>query len=560
MNYAIIAAGEGSRLTQEGFPHVKPLVRVGNEYLIERLIRIFRANQATAISIIINQHSAELEQWLQAQHFGVEINLIVQSTPSSLHSFGLILSQGSFQECCLTTVDTIFDEEEFARYIRTFQQHPEVDALMACTQYIDDEKPLYLQVDSRERVTAFADDNLSGLSNRVSAGIYCLRHKALQQAAKAIAAGCCRMRNYQRSLIEAGLNVQAYLMGKVIDIDHVADIAKAEAMLSTHPTVPHRAAHAPKLMLALLRDPLFSPGSQEKDAAILHATAALLQQAGYHVDFHSEADFLSQHLCCQAPYPYVLSMARNPRVLGQLMLWQQRGHTVVVNDPHACYQCYRAQQTKALQAAGISIPRSLIVSTAHYDLTAVPWLHDGNFWVKRGDFQTIEPIDVIRTSSRQQATAILANYHQRGITQAVLMEHIDGDVVKFYGVSHSAAAPDAPHWFHHCYPKVDKFGQPVNTTVAYNAFSLTALQREVERAARLLGLDIYGGDAIVDHQGHFFLIDMNDFPSFSACRDEAARHIALHFFRTTEPAQSQTTHIDAPKRRAETVAVESTTL
>jgi dTDP-glucose pyrophosphorylase len=560
MNYAIIAAGEGSRLKQEGFTSVKPLVSVGGEYLIERLIRIFCANQAEEISIIINQQSNELEQWLQSRDFGVKVNLIVKSTPSSLHSFWHILHNSTFHECCLTTVDTIFNEEEFAHYINYFRHHTQIDALMACTQYIDDEKPLYIQVDPQDNITAFADDNLSGLSNRVSAGIYCLREKALQTAEQSIAQGVCRMRNYQRALLENKLNVQSYLLGKVIDIDHVTDIAKAEQMLNEYRELnlahsddaenrTQQPGTAPKLLLVIERDPQFSPGNQDKDAAILHTTTELLQTAGYKAHYQSEEEFLSQPLCCQAPYPYVLTMARNPRVLGQLMLWKQRGHTIIVNDPHACYQCFRVQQTNTLQEAGVSIPPSIIVDTNHIDFGTAEWLQKGTFWVKRGDFQTIEPIDVIRVNSLSEARSVLTNYHKRGITQAVLMKHIVGDVVKFYGISNDEESNNDDtkdssndttncHWFHHFYPKVDKFGQPVNTTVKYNSFDLAALQQEVQRAAKALTLDIYGGDAIVDNQGHFYIIDMNDFPSFSICREEAANHIARRFRQLAEKPQA----------------------
>ena len=37
---------------------------------------------------------------------------------------------------------------------------------------------------------------------------------------------------------------------------------------------------------------------------------------------------------------------------------------------------------------------------------------------------------------------------------------------------------------------------------------------------------IYGGDAVIDEKGKIWFIDFNDFPSFSSCRDQAARAIA----------------------------------
>ena len=39
------------------------------------------------------------------------------------------------------------------------------------------------------------------------------------------------MRNFQRLMISEGLNLKAYPFSKIIDIDHVTDIEKAETFL-----------------------------------------------------------------------------------------------------------------------------------------------------------------------------------------------------------------------------------------------------------------------------------------------------------------------------------------
>jgi hypothetical protein len=39
------------------------------------------------------------------------------------------------------------------------------------------------------------------------------------------------MRNFQRALITDGLKLKAFVMDKVLDVDHQADIEKAEAFL-----------------------------------------------------------------------------------------------------------------------------------------------------------------------------------------------------------------------------------------------------------------------------------------------------------------------------------------
>ena len=45
-------------------------------------------------------------------------------------------------------------------------------------------------------------------------------------------------------------------------------------------------------------------------------------------------------------------------------------------------------------------------------------------------------------------------------------------------------------------------------------------------SADILGLDVYGGDAIISPDGSISMIDMNDWPSFAPVRDEAKKHIA----------------------------------
>jgi hypothetical protein len=44
--------------------------------------------------------------------------------------------------------------------------------------------------------------------------------------------------------------------------------------------------------------------------------------------------------------------------------------------------------------------------------------------------------------------------------------------------------------------------------------------------AAAVGLQVYGGDCIVTVDGAWYMIDFNDWPSFSRCREEAAEAIA----------------------------------
>ena len=230
MDYAIIAAGEGSRLAQEGIKWPKPLVKLNGIALIDRLIDVFLRNNASSINIIVNEQMTDVQDHLKALQLPVPFHLLIKSTPSSIHSFYELSQVWQGEEICLTTVDTIFREEEFSGYIQAFRQEKTLDGLMAVTDYIDDEKPLYVQTNEQLDIVNFLDRS-NGDCRYISGGIYCLRKPAIGVLKKAIDEGMSRMRNYQRQLIAEGLRLKAYPFSKIIDVDHAEDIVKAEAFV-----------------------------------------------------------------------------------------------------------------------------------------------------------------------------------------------------------------------------------------------------------------------------------------------------------------------------------------
>lgn len=230
MKFAILAAGEGSRLAQEGIELPKPLVRVNDEAMIDRLIRIFTENDAEEIVIITNNLTPLTQNHLrELQKQNPKLKVLVKTTPSSMHSFyelHTLIGTGKF---CLTTVDTIFREEEFRKYIDAFKAF-EGDGLMAVTDFIDDEKPLYISTDESMNITGFHDDLKC---KYISGGIYCLNEKAFATLEYCIGNGMSRMRNFQRQLVKDGLQIKAYPFSKILDVDHASDVCKAEAFLKS---------------------------------------------------------------------------------------------------------------------------------------------------------------------------------------------------------------------------------------------------------------------------------------------------------------------------------------
>ncbi len=231
MHYAIIAAGQGSRLAQEGVLKPKPLVELGGTPMVKRLIDIMTRCHAESVSIIVNEFMTEVRQYLSTLELPVPLRVVVKTTPSSMHSFhelSRVLPEGKF---CLTTVDTIFRESDFARYIEAFEADTTHDGMWAVTPFIDDEKPLYVDVDPSMRITAFRDQSFDG-ARYVSGGIYAMTHRAFGVLDRCIDQGVARMRNFQRALVEAGFNLQAYSIDKIVDVDHAADIATAERFIN----------------------------------------------------------------------------------------------------------------------------------------------------------------------------------------------------------------------------------------------------------------------------------------------------------------------------------------
>ena len=114
-----------------------------------------------------------------------------------MHSFYELSHYLDGDKICLTTVDTIFKEEEFSGYIQQFIQEDKLDGLMAVTDFIDDEKPLYVETDNELYIRNFLDQ-ADGDCRYISGGIYCLRRPALGVLNNAISQGMSRMRNYQR--------------------------------------------------------------------------------------------------------------------------------------------------------------------------------------------------------------------------------------------------------------------------------------------------------------------------------------------------------------------------
>ncbi len=137
-------------------------------------------------------------------------------------------------------------------------------------------------------------------------------------------------------------------------------------------------------------------------------------------------------------------------------------------------------------------------------------------WLKRGDFHAISEGDVVFAGSKGEMEQALTGFSSRGIDTVMVQEHIPGDIIKFYCIRDCRRGHTLWFkWFYHRAQDLSKY-----------SFSEKELVENCLKAGDEMGLDIYGGDAIVTPEGRIFVIDVNAWPSFALFRQEAAGFIA----------------------------------
>lgn len=244
IDFGIIAAGDGNRIKEEGSLLPKPLVNINGAPMIGRLISMMEKCGANSVSIIFNSDMPEVWEYLQniIPESKCELKLLSRKTPSSMHTFYELLNlMKPVNKFVVTTVDTIFREDDFKRYVEFFINSPkEIDGVMGVTSYIDDEKPLYIETDVHNDIISYKDTPTVNIQNgetqMISAGIYGLTLSAVPILQQCIDSGINRMRNFQRKLVEEGLKLKAFNLGEVLDVDHISDIEKANAFLAGTPS------------------------------------------------------------------------------------------------------------------------------------------------------------------------------------------------------------------------------------------------------------------------------------------------------------------------------------
>lgn len=270
-------------------------------------------------------------------------------------------------------------------------------------------------------------------------------------------------------------------------------------------------------ILGISRSTRFSPHSENRDAAIFAAVANRLNRGQNEVSTISEDLFVAIDL---SDFDLVFSMARGNDVLETLAKAEEKDGLKVVNSSKSLLRLSRASIVALLSKSGFPIPRTQVGSPKELRCAEIPY----PMWLKRADACAQQQGDVCLVHNEQEKQEALERFSQHSTLTLVAEEHLDGDLVKFYGV-------EGTDFFSLSYPTSEggfsKFGlEEANGVPHHYAFGREEMKQTADDIARLTGMTIYGGDAIVQEDGSFKVIDFNDWPSFSSCRKEAAKAIA----------------------------------
>lgn len=276
-------------------------------------------------------------------------------------------------------------------------------------------------------------------------------------------------------------------------------------------------------IVGISRGEAYSPNLVGCDAAIFNAVAEALREMNHEVVCISENEMVGFDY---TPYDRVFTMARDTF---SLVLLEKETDVATqakfINGIDGILTCTN-KASVATQMLEIGVPQPeflvgkkrdlLFCSTAHKEDISTP------LWLKNCDGSATVKEDTVFCPTKEIFDVAFKRMEERNVNLWMVQEHITGDLIKFYGV-------EGTDFFHWSYASQghSKFGlEAVNGKEKGYPFQAERIKRYADMTARQLNVPIYGGDAIIDEDGGFWFIDFNDFPSFSSCRDEAAKAIA----------------------------------
>lgn len=228
MKAAIIAAGLGERLQQAGIAEPKPLVRVAGRPLIDYALAAISASGISSVACIVNEIFVGIEDHCRTTWPRLDFDFVRRTTPSSMESL-FALQPFLHERFVLMTVDSIFAPEVLRQFLDASAARAAADGVLAITDYVDDEKPLWTKLDDTGRIVALGPEAVN--SGWITAGIYVFEPRIFDEIATARSRQFTALRQFLGHLVASGYRIDAEPMGKSLDVDRAEDIAAAEAFV-----------------------------------------------------------------------------------------------------------------------------------------------------------------------------------------------------------------------------------------------------------------------------------------------------------------------------------------
>jgi hypothetical protein len=262
--------------------------------------------------------------------------------------------------------------------------------------------------------------------------------------------------------------------------------------------------------LGIFREVQNSPNRESDDALILKAVMDQLSVLKTECVLMTPEEFDRSD---PAGFDVIVPMCETyPRLMRLKALAAETG-TLVINPADSVLGCYRTRMLDSFsKTPGLRFPPTAVRRTTSAANAKPPeFSADEGYWIKRGDVHNTCAYDVVYARDWAEADAVRREFESREIKDMAVQRHVDGDLIKFYGVGPGQWFT----WFYH---------DP--STARRLSFELEDLAAQAELAASAVRVEIFGGDAIVAPDRRIYVIDINSWPSFARVRDEAAVQIA----------------------------------
>ncbi|MBX3028391.1 NTP transferase domain-containing protein [bacterium] len=231
MKAGLIAAGLGERLAAAGIDTPKPLVQVAGRALVDRVLDAIAAAGIAEAACIFNAEPASdaVEAHCRARADGPRLTIVRRTTPSSMESLFTLAPLLADERFLLLTVDAVFAPAVLRAFLDAAAAHADADAVLAVTDFVDDEKPLHAALAPDGRLTALGAAARD--SRWITAGFYVFHPRIFAEIAAARGAGFTALRQFLGHLLARGYRLRGAPMGKTLDVDRPQDIAAAAAFV-----------------------------------------------------------------------------------------------------------------------------------------------------------------------------------------------------------------------------------------------------------------------------------------------------------------------------------------